>query len=281
MPLLFDMSLDKLPSYQGTNPRPSDFDEYWDAGLAELAATDPDVELVPADFQAPYAECSHLYFTGTRGARVHAKLLRPRDAQEPHPAVLMFHGYSGNAGDWQSKLGFVAAGFTVAACGAEGKASFVEDLLYRHTFLDTARLAQIVMEMDDVDADRVGATGGSQGGGLTLACVSLEPRVKRAAPIFPFLCDYKRVWDLDMDQNAYAELREWFRNFDPRHDPGRSADGCRSHGPGLPAVYPVRRLQQDRLTQTDRHLPRLRPRKTARLRRHDLSVDARNVGAEG
>ena len=21
-----------------------------------------------------------------------------------------------------------------------------------------------------------------------------------------------------MDQNAYAELREWFRNFDPRHE---------------------------------------------------------------
>ena len=242
MPLLFDMSLDDLPSYQGANPRPSDFDEYWDSALAELAAIDPEVELVPADFQAPYADCSHLYFTGTRGARVHAKLLRPRDAQEPHPAVLMFHGYSGNAGDWQSKLGFAAAGFTVAAMDCRGQgggrsidvggvpgwtlrghivrglAGEPEDLLYRHTFLDTARLAQIVMEMDDVDADRVGATGGSQGGGLTLACVSLEPRVKRAAPIFPFLCDYKRVWDLDMDQNAYAELREWFRNFDPRHE---------------------------------------------------------------
>ena len=99
-----------------------------------------------------------------------------------------------------------------------GLAGEPDDLLYRHTFLDTARLAQIVMQMDDVDASRVGATGGSQGGGLTLACASLEPRVNRAAPIFPFLCDYKRVWDLDLDQNAYAELREWFRNFDPRHE---------------------------------------------------------------
>ena len=74
------------------------------------------------------------------------------------------------------------------------------------------------MEMPDVDADRVGATGGSQGGGLTLACAALEPRIKLAAPVFPFLTDYKRTWDLDLDENAYAELREWFRRFDPRHD---------------------------------------------------------------
>ena len=241
MPLLFDMPQEKLSSYQGVNPRPQNFDDYWDTALAELASVDPDVELVPAAFQAPYAECFHMYFTGSGGARVHAKLLRPKSALTPHPALLMFHGYSGDSGDWQSKLNYTAAGFTVAALDCRGQGGTSEDvggvpgwtkgghivrglvgepqdLIYRHIFLDTARMAQIVMAMDDVDENRVGATGGSQGGGLTLACTSLEPRVKRAAPIFPFLCDYKRVWDIDLDQNAYAELREWFRKFDPRHE---------------------------------------------------------------
>ena len=241
MPLLFDLPQEELSSYQGVNPRPHDFDDYWDAALAELASIDADVELVPAGFQASYAECFHMYFTGTKGARVHAKLLRPRAAHSPHPAVLMFHGYSGDSGDWQSKLGYAAAGFTVASLDCRGQGGLSEDvggvpgwtlrghivrgldgepedLLYRQIFLDTARMAQIVLEMDDVDADRVGATGGSQGGALTLACSALEPRVKRAAPVYPFLCDYKRVWDLDLDLNAYAELREWFRKFDPRHE---------------------------------------------------------------
>jgi cephalosporin-C deacetylase len=72
--------------------------------------------------------------------------------------------------------------------------------------------------MSGVDAARVGATGGSQGGGLTLACAALEPRIRRAAPVFPFLSDYRRVWDIDQDVDAYAELREWFRRFDPRHE---------------------------------------------------------------
>jgi cephalosporin-C deacetylase len=90
-------------------------------------------------------------------------------------------------------------------------------MLFRQIFLDTAQLARLVMEMPDVDENRVGATGGSQGGGLTLACAALESRIKKVAPVFPFLCDYKRVWELDLDVNAYAELRDYFRWFDPRH----------------------------------------------------------------
>lgn len=244
MPLTFDFPLETLKTYQGINPRPEDFDAFWDRGLAEMRALDPQVALIPAEFQAPFAECFHMYFTGVGGARVHAKLLRPKHAPSPHPAVLMFHGYSGDSGDWLDKLGYAAAGYTVAALDCRGQGGLSEDkggvkgwtlrghiirgldeavagtpeqLLFRSIFLDTAQLAKIVMEMPDVDPDRVGATGGSQGGALTVACVALEPRVRRAAPVFPFLSDYKRVWDMDQDKDAYAELREYFRKFDPQH----------------------------------------------------------------
>ncbi|REF38221.1 acetylxylan esterase [Thermasporomyces composti] len=241
MPLLFDMPREKLATYQGTNPRPADFDAYWDAALAELAAVDPKVELEPAAFQAPFAECFHLWFQGTGEARVHAKLLRPRNATEPHPAVLHFHGYAGRSPDWSELLGYVALGYTVAALDCRGQGGLSEDvggvrgwtlrghivrglddnvdkLYYRHVFLDTALLARIVMDMEDVDETRVGAWGASQGGGLTLACAALEPRIKRAAPVYPFLCDYQRVWELDLAKDAYLELDEWFRRFDPLHE---------------------------------------------------------------
>jgi len=36
--------------------------------------------------------------------------------------------------------------------------------------------------------------------------------------VYPFLSDYKRVWDMDLDVAAYEELRTYFRNFDPRHE---------------------------------------------------------------
>jgi cephalosporin-C deacetylase len=92
-----------------------------------------------------------------------------------------------------------------------------EKLLFKNIYLDTAQLAGIIMAMDDVDAGRVGALGGSQGGGLTLACAALEPRIKRAAPTFPFLCDYRRVWEMDLAINAYEELKSFFKQFDPTH----------------------------------------------------------------
>jgi cephalosporin-C deacetylase len=240
MPIV-DMPLSQLMEYQGRNPRPADMEEYWDAALEEMRAVDPAVELAPHRLNAPFAECFDLYFTGAGGARVHAKYLRPLHAREPHPAVLMFHGYSGSSGDWCDKLNYVAQGFSVAALDCRGQGGLSEDaggvvgntlrghiirgledqpqkLLFRQIYLDCAQLAGLVMAMPEVDADRVGATGGSQGGGLTLACAALEPRVRRAAPVFPFLCDYRRVWEMDLATNAYEELRTYFRLFDPRHE---------------------------------------------------------------
>jgi cephalosporin-C deacetylase-like acetyl esterase len=89
MPLMFDMPLEELQTYQGTNPVPRDFDGFWDAGLADMRAVDPQVELTPAEFRTSFADCSHMYFTGVGGARIHAKLLRPRNISQTHPAVLI------------------------------------------------------------------------------------------------------------------------------------------------------------------------------------------------
>ena len=77
MPLLFDMPLEQLPAYQGSSPRPQDFDAYWQRALAEQRATEPDPELVPADFQTDFADCFHLYFSW------HPR--RPRPRQIPAP----------------------------------------------------------------------------------------------------------------------------------------------------------------------------------------------------
>lgn len=239
MPLI-DMSLEKLRVYTGRNPRPDDFDAFWDRALAEMRAVAPGLEMRPASFQVPGAECFDLYFTGVRGARIHAKYARPAVRKGRRPAVVQFHGYTGSAGDWIDKLAWVAAGFCIAALDCRGQGGQSEDpggvtgnthrghiirglqdapdrLLFRDIYLDTAQLAGLVMGFAEVDATRVGATGGSQGGGLTLACAALEPRIRRAAPVFPFLCDFQRVWEMDLAKDAYEELRWFFRVHDPLH----------------------------------------------------------------
>ncbi len=237
MPLV-DMPLAELLTYQGRNPKPADFDAFWDASLAEMRSVDPSVSLVRKDFGADFAECFELRFNGTRGGSVFAKYVRPK-GRSSCPALLRFHGYSGNGGDWSSALSWAARGFAVASmdCRGQGGSSVDADsyqgmtlrghivrgldgppegMYFRNVFLDTAQLARVVADFDEVDAARIGATGGSQGGGLTLACAALAP-IKMAAPVFPFLCDYQRVWEMDLAKDAYDEMRYYFRSFDPLH----------------------------------------------------------------
>ena len=243
MPLI-DLPLPALLTYSGRTSRPADFDAYWSAALRELDATDPQPELRPATAIAPHqTEAFDLWFTGVGGARIYAKYLRPKTAgAKKLPAVLQFHGYSGHSGDWLDKFGWPAEGFCYAAMDCRGQGGRSEDngrvkgttlrghivrglddpdprnLAFRQIFLDTAQLARVVMKFAEVDADRVGCFGASQGGALTLACAALEPRIRRAAPVFPFLCDYQRVWEMDLTKDAYEELRIFFRAFDPRHE---------------------------------------------------------------
>ncbi len=242
MPLI-DLPLEELKTYQGRNPKPADHAEFWSNALRELGDTSANVELIPSRFQSEVAECYHLYFSGVGGSRVHAKYLRPRNVGKSiaNRALLQFHGYTGHSGDWLDKLAWVSQGFCVASMDCRGQGGRSDDagavrgtthhghivrglddvaekMLYRQIFLDTVQLARIVMSFDEVDENRVGATGWSQGGGLTIACAALEPKIQRAAPVYPFLTDYQRVWEMDLAEEAYRELRNFFRMFDPLHE---------------------------------------------------------------
>ncbi len=243
----FEMPLEELYSYGGINPKPEDFDQYWTKALEELGEGDPNAVFEAASFSAPYCECFDLWFSGADGARVHAQYLRPvsdrAEAGNPagsSPALIRFHGYSRHAGPWMEKLAFAAAGFHVFALDCRGQAGLSEDrgghkgntlhghlirglyegpekLYYRQVFLDTVRLAHIAMALPEIDSSRVSVWGGSQGGALSLACAALVPEIEKAVVEYPFLSDYKRVWDMDLDERAYAELREFFRMYDPLH----------------------------------------------------------------
>jgi cephalosporin-C deacetylase len=239
--MLIDLKVPELYQWQGRNPRPADHDDYWERGLKEMRAIDPAAEFRPASFSVPFADCFDLYFTGTGGARVYAKFIKPKKIEGKIPAVFMFHGYTGSSGDWSYLLPYAASGMAIAALDCRGQGGRSEDkggvkgntvhghiirgldgepdnLLFRHVFLDTAQLVRVVSALPEIDANRLGTFGGSQGGGLTLACASLSPQIKRVAACFPFLCDYLRVWEMDLAVGAYQEIKDYFRLFDPRHE---------------------------------------------------------------
>ena len=127
MPIV-DMPVEKLYTYGGMNPCPADLDAFWDRQVAQMEALGTAFTLEEATFQTPQVGCYHLYFTGMNGARVHAKLLRPRHIAAPMPALLVFHGYPGKSPDYSQLLSYVQAGFIVAALDCRGQAGLSEDV---------------------------------------------------------------------------------------------------------------------------------------------------------
>ena len=240
MPMI-DMPLEKLRKYKGNSPCPKDIDAFWDEAVAEMKALNPKLQLIPASFQCSFADCFDMYFDGVGEAEIYAKYVRPKKQKEKQTALVKFHGYSRSSGDWFDLLPYAAEGFHIAAMDCRGQAGKSQDtgdvngntleghvirgvedgpqkLIYRSIYLDAAQLAGILMDMPEVDEERVGCFGASQGGALALACASLEPRIKLVASQYPFLCDFRRVWEMDLDINVYREMQKWFKWTDPLHE---------------------------------------------------------------
>lgn len=236
------MLIEDLLKYNGVNPRPEDHDDYWEKALSEMKAVESQISFDEVDFKSPIISCYDMYFTGVNGARIYAKHVRPKNVSGKIPAVIMFHGYGADCDDWYSKMPYAASGVAVFAMDVRGQGGKSEDvggvcgntlhghiirgladknpqkMFYRDVFLDTAQLAGIVLDLDFIDETKVYVTGGSQGGALSLACASLEPRISRVAIAEPFLCDFKRVCDMQLNVNVYGELRDYFRMYDPTHE---------------------------------------------------------------
>ena len=92
-----------------------------------------------------------------------------------------------------------------------------EDLYYKKVFLDALDLMDIVMEFDDININKIGTMGYSQGGGIALALAALNTNVNKVFAVYPFLSDYKRCWDMDTGA-AYEEIKDYFRQRDPQHE---------------------------------------------------------------
>lgn len=236
-----DVRLEEMKTYQGTNPRPEDFDQFWDNELAQVQVHNSDFKLIKADIQFKDVSCYHLYYKGLDGAKIHAKYMLPQNKQGKRPVIFLFHGYTGSSGDWWEKLSWLHQGYAVVAMDCRGQAGLSEDIggvtgttymghivrgllddtkqmLYRNIFLDIAVLVKTVKSFTEIDSTNMIAFGNSQGGALSLVCAALDTDIKRVAVQNPFLCDYKKVWQMDCTGTAYEELKLFFRAHDPRHE---------------------------------------------------------------
>ena len=214
-----DLTLPELRDFRPDVEEPEDFENFWQATIAE-ARRRPQ-EFVSTPLAGPVTELlvSDVTFSGFDGDPIKAWVIRPRSG-ERLPAVVEFVGYNGGRGLPAEHLHWAASGFVHVIMDTRGQGSgwggggstpdphgtgaalegFMtrgvespETYYYRRVFTDAVRLVDAVRMLEFVDPDRVAVTGGSQGGGITLAVAGLlGDDLVAAMPDVPFLCHFRR-----------------------------------------------------------------------------------------
>ncbi len=225
MPII-DLPLENLRDYQPPPNSAADFDSFWSRTLAESQASPLNAELTPMDYPVDGLNIFKVRYDGWRGARI-AGLYLARAGGQGLPALVFYHGYSGSKGAVQDYLGWALQGYAVFAIDARGQGGestdpavysgghikgwmtqgilSPEEYYYRGAYVDCVRALDLVASRPEVDADRIGVTGGSQGGGLTLAVAALDARPKLAMADVPFLCHFRRALEVT-DRDPYQEI---------------------------------------------------------------------------
>ncbi len=229
----FDLSYEELQTYRPDRVEPADFDSFWEKTLAEARQYPIDARFEPVDFGLRVIETYDVTFNGYGGQPIKGWLLLPRQRSGKLPCVVQFIGYGGGRGFPISWLDWPSAGFAHLVMDTRGQGSAwihgdtpdpepdhtnphypgfmtrgVLDPLtyyYRRVFTDGVRAVEAACQYPAIDSERIAVTGGSQGGGITLAVSALESAVKVCMPDVPFLCHYRRATQL-VDTQPYVEI---------------------------------------------------------------------------
>lgn len=234
--MYFDLSLDQLKTYLPARQEAEDFDAFWAATLAEARQYPLAARFEPVPTPLKLVEAFDVTFSGYGGQPIKGWFLLPRGQSAPLPCVVEYIGYGGGRSlphDW---LLWPAAGYAVFVMDTRGQGSewstgdtpdpeldggnpqiagfMTRGILdpktyyYRRVFTDAVRAVEAARSHPLVDPARVAVTGGSQGGGITLAVAGLVPDLAAALPDVPFLCHYRRATEI-VDSYPYMEISKF------------------------------------------------------------------------
>ena len=226
-----DLIPPQLAGYTSSVALPGDFHDFWLATLTEVRAFGGQAHLHPAPTTLKTIEVFDVTFPGFGGHPVKGWLMLPRQRQGRLPLVVQFVGYGGGRSLPHEALHWAASGFAYFRMDTRGQGSVWStgdtpdpiganasipgfmtrgaldrnDYYYRRVFTDGVRAIDALTGLPDIDPSRIALCGGSQGGGITLAVGTLDPRVAAIMPDVPFLCDFPRALQMAA-RDPYLEL---------------------------------------------------------------------------
>lgn len=229
----YDFPLSELRTYRPEIDEPADFDRFWQDSLAEARVHPMDAQFVPYNDDLPLVDVFDVTFPGYGGQPIKGWFIHPAGANRSLPCVVEFIGYGGGRNFPFNWLVYPAAGYATFVMDTRGQGSnwshgdtpdpepegsnpffpgfMTRGILdpktyyYRRVFVDAVRAVEAARSHPLVDPARVAVTGGSQGGGITLAAAGLVPDLAAVLPDVPFLCNFRRAVTL-IDTDPYNEI---------------------------------------------------------------------------
>lgn len=241
----FDLSLAELRAYRPAVEEPADFEAFWGRTLTE-AARHP----LAAQFEGvsdplyQHVRVQDVTFAGFGGEPVRAWLVLPPAPRGKLACLVRYVGYGGGRSLPVDHLAPAVAGLAHLVMDTRGQGSGwspgdtadrsgsgpaypgfmtrgierAEDYYYRRVFVDAVRALDAVAAQPEIDAERIGVCGASQGGGIALAVAALAAgRVKLLIADVPFLCHFERAIRIT-DALPYAEITRYLRCHRDRAD---------------------------------------------------------------
>jgi cephalosporin-C deacetylase len=231
----FDLPLSELQTYRPQRSEPNDYESFWAQTLAETRQHDLNAVFEPYDAALSLVDVYDVTFSGYGGQRVKGWYIRPAGLKRPLPCVVEYIGYGGGRALPHDRLVWANAGFAHLVMDTRGQGSanlpgdtpdlpdganpfypgfMTQGVLdpqtyyYRRVFTDAVRAIEAARSRGDVDGSRIAVTGGSQGGGISIAAAALVPDVEMCIPDVPFLCDFRRAVGRT-DKHPYQEISHY------------------------------------------------------------------------
>ena len=233
-----DMPLDELRRYKPPRDEPADFDAFWRETLSDTRQHPLDARFTPVDYGLKLIDVYDVDFSGYGGQRVKGWFLLPKEHSEPLPCVVEYLGYGGGRGFGFEHTLWPSVGYAYFLMDTRGQGSawrqgdtpdipadgsnpffpgfMTQGILdpdtyyYRRVFTDAVRAIEVIWSHDAVDSRRVALTGGSQGGGITIAAGALHDGPQVIMPDVPFLCHYRRAITIT-DRAPYSEIVNYLK----------------------------------------------------------------------
>ncbi|MEN6548153.1 MAG: acetylxylan esterase [Armatimonadia bacterium] len=213
-------------------PEPEDFMTFWEASKAEVRAIPADMQMVKVDASSNAEQTTYkVSFANILGTRIYGWLSVPTK-EGKFPAILNVPaaGYrpNGPGTGWAAK-GFLSMvlfahnydvdlpkeTYDEASKGPLGNYRWEnrdnrDTFYFRKVFMGCTRFMDYLMSRPEWNGKDLIVTGSSQGGGLSLVCSGLEPKVTAIAANVSALCDHSAV--------LYGRTPGWPRLI-PNNDP--------------------------------------------------------------